>query len=92
MNKRIGVILTCVGAKIFAFTGTAMLTAALGIPSVFASLIPHIAGIIAKGLGDAVLSVGQLGAIECAAAHLGGEVGASNAKDLFGHYMVDTLL
>ena len=92
MNKWIGVCLVGIGAEIFAFAGTTMLTAALGIPSMFAPLVPHIAGIIAESLGDAVLAVGQLGAVERAAAHLGGEVGASNAENLLYHNVVDALL
>ena len=92
MDKGIGVTLAGVGAEVLAFAGTAMLTASLGIPSVSAPLVPHIASIVAEGLGDAVLAVGYLGAVECAAAHLGGEVGAGNAEDLLGHNMVDTLL
>lgn len=92
MDKGIGVTLAGVSAKVLAFAGTAMLTAALGIPSVFASLVPHIASIVVEVLGDAVLAVGQLGAVERAAAHLGCEVGAGNAEQLLGHNMVDTLL
>ena len=92
MNKGVGIALTVVSSEIFAFTGSAMFTSALSIPSVFASLVPHIASIVAEGLGDAVLAAGQLGAVECAATHLGGEVGTGNAKDLLGHNMVDTLL
>ena len=92
MDKGIGVTLSGVGTEIFALAGTTMFTAALDIPGVFAPLIPHIASIIAESLGDAVLAVGQLGAVERAAAHLGGEVGAGYAKDLLGHNMVNTLL
>lgn len=92
MDKGVGITLAGVSAEIFAFAGTAMFTAALGIPCVFASLVPHIASVVAESLGDAVLAVGQFGAVERAAAHLGGEVGAGNAEDLPGHNMVDTLL
>ena len=92
MDKGIGVIFAGIGAEIFAFAGAAMFTATLGIPCMSTPLVPHIAGIVAEGPGDAVLAVGQLGAVECAAAHLGGEVGAGNAEDLLGHNMVDTLL
>ena len=42
--------------------------------------------------GHTVLAIGLLGAIKCATTHLGGEVGAGNAEDLFVHNMVDTLL
>ena len=92
MNKRVGVTFACVSTQIFTFAGTTMLTAALGIPRVSAPLVPHIASIIAESLGDAILAVGQLGAVERPAAHLGGEVGASNAEELLGHNMVNTLL
>ena len=92
MDKGIGVSLAGVGAKVLALAGATMLTAALDIPSMFASLVPHIAGVVAEGLGDAILAVGQLGAVKRPAAHLGGEVGAGNAEELLGHNMVDTLL
>lgn len=92
MDKGIGVTLTSISSEIFAFVGTAMFTAALGIPSVSAPLIPHISSIVAKGPGNAVLAVGQLGAVKRPAAHLSGEVGTGDAKDLFGHNMVNSLL
>ena len=92
MNKGVGVALAGVGAEVLAFAGTAMLTAALGVPFVLAALIPHIAGVALKSLADAVFAVGMLGAVERAATHLGGEVGAGNAKQLLGHDVVDALL
>ena len=92
MDKGIGVTLAGVGAEVLAFAGTAMLTATLGIPSVSAPLVPHIASVIAEGLGNAVFTIGQLGAVKRPAAHLSGEVGAGNAKDLLCHNMVNPLL
>ena len=92
MDKGVGVALAGVGAEVFAFAGAAMLAAALGIPGVAAALVPHVAGIAAEGLGDAVLPVGALGAVERAAAHLGREVGAGNAEELLGHDVVDAPL
>jgi hypothetical protein len=92
MDKRIGVTLSGVGSKVLALAGTTMFTAALSIPTVSAPLIPYITSVVAEGLGDAILAVGQLGAIDCAATHLGCEVGAGYAKDLLGHNMVNTLL
>ena len=41
---------------------------------------------------DTVFAVGLLGAVERAAAHFGGEVGTSNAKNLFCHNVVNALL
>ena len=41
---------------------------------------------------DTVFAVGQFGAVERAAAHLGGKVGAGDAEDLLGHDVVDALL
>ena len=92
MDKWVGVALAGVGAEVFAFAGTTMFAAALCVPFVLTALIPHIAGITRKSLSDAVLAVGQLGAVERAAAHLGGELGTGDAKELFGHDMVNTLL
>ena len=45
-----------------------------------------------EGGADAVLSIGLLGAIECSAAHLGGEVGTGDSEDLLGHNVVNPLL
>ena len=92
MNKRIGVGLAAVGAEVFAFAGTAVLAAALRVPGVLAAVVKQVALLVAEGGGDAVLAVGKLGAVECPAAHLGGEVGTGDAEDLSGHNMVDALL
>lgn len=92
MNKGIGVGLAAVGAEVFAFAGAAVLAAALRVPSVVAAVIVEIALRIAEGGADAVLAVGKLGAVECPAAHLGGEVGTGDAEDLSGHNVVDALL
>ena len=45
-----------------------------------------------ESCADTVLAVGLLSAVEGAAAHLGGEVGAGNAENLLGHNVVDALL
>ena len=92
MDKRVGVGLAAVAAKVFAFAGSAVFTAALRIPCVVASLVQQVALYVMEGGADAVLAVGLFGAVERPAAHLGGEVGAGNAKDLLGHYMVNPLL
>ena len=92
MDKGIGVSLVAVGAEVLAFAGSAMFTAALRIPNVVAPLVQQVALPVAEGSTDAVLSVGLFRAVERPAAHLGGEVGASDAKDLLGHHVVDALL
>lgn len=92
MDKGIGVGLAAVGAEVFAFAGAAVLAAALRIPGMAAAFVQQVALPVAKGGADAVLAVGLLGAVERPAAHLGGEVGAGNAEDLFGHNMVNSLL
>jgi len=92
MDKGVGVALAGVGAEVLAFAGTAMFAAVLGIPCVLTSLVPYIAIIAFEGLGDAVLAVGMLGAIERAAAHLCREVGTGDTEELLGHDMVDALL
>ena len=92
MDKGIGVGLAAVGAEVLAFAGAAVLASALRIPSVLAAVVQQIALLVAEGGGDAVLAVGKLGAVECPAAHLGGEVGTGDADDLSGHNMVDALL
>jgi len=92
MDKGIGVCLADVGAEIFAFAGAAVLAAALRIPSVLTAFVPQVALLVAEGGGNAVLAVGKLGAVECPAAHLGGEIGTGNAENLLGHNMVDALL
>ena len=92
MDKGIGVGLAAVGAEVFAFAGAAVLAAALRVPDVVAAVVAEVALLVAEGGGDAVLSVGKFGAVECPAAHLGGEVGTGDAEDLSGHNVVDTLL
>ena len=92
MDKWIGVGLAAVGAEVFAFAGAAVLAAALRVPGVLAPLVQQVALCISKSGADAVLAVGLLGAVERPAAHLGGEVGASDAEDLLGHHVVDALL
>lgn len=92
MDKGIGVGLAAIGAEVLTFAGAAVLTAALRVPSVVAAVVAEVALLVAEGGGDAVLAVSKLGAVECPAAHLGGEVGTGDAKDLSGHNMVDTLL
>ena len=92
MDKGIGVGLAAVGAEVFAFAGAAALAAALRIPGVLAAVVAEVALSVVEGGADAVLAVGELGAVERAAAHFGGEVGAGDAEDLTGHDVVDTLL
>ena len=92
MDKGIGVGLAAFGAEILALAGSAMLAAALRIPGMAAEFVQQVALCVAESRADAVLAVGQLGAIECPAAHLGSEVGAGNAEDLLGHYVVNALL
>ena len=92
MDKGIGVGLAAVGAEVLAFAGAAVLATALRVPSVLASLVQQVALLVAEGVGDAVLAVGELGAIERASAHLGGKVGTGDAEDLSGHNVVDALL
>lgn len=92
MNKRIGVGLAGVGAEILALTGTAVFAAALRVPRVAAAVVTQITLHIMESRTDAVLAVGQFGAVEGAAAHLGGEIGTGDAEDLPGHDVVDALL
>ena len=92
MNKGIGVGLAAVGAEVFAFAGAAALASALRVPGVLAAVVAEIALRIAEGGGNAVLAVGEFGAVERPAAHFGGEVGTGDAEDLSGHNVVDTLL
>ncbi len=92
MDKRIGVGLVTVAAKVFALAGSAVFTATLCIPCVVASLVQQVALHVEECGADAVLAIGLFGAVERPAAHLGCEVGAGNAKDLLGHYMVNLLL
>ena len=92
MNKRIGVGLATVAAKVLAFAGAAVFASALCVPSVVASLIQQVALLVVESSGDAELAVGEFGALGCPTAHLGGEVGTGDAKDLLGHNVVNTLL
>ena len=92
MNKRIGVGLAGVGAEILALTGAAVFAAALRVPLVATAVVAQIALHIKESRTDTVFAVGQFGAVERAAAHLGSEVGAGDAENLLGHDVVDTLL
>jgi hypothetical protein len=91
VNKWIGVGLNGFYAIILGAVGTTMLALAV-LPSVLASHIAQITLRIIKTSGHTVFAIGLLGAIERAAAHLGGEVGASNAENLLYHNVVDALL
>ena len=91
VNKWIGVGLNGFYAVILSSVSTTILALAV-LPSVLASHIAQITLHIIKTGGHTVFAVGLLGAIERAAAHLGGEVGTGDAKDLFGHNVVDALL
>ena len=92
MNKRVSVGFAGVGAEILALTGTAVFAAALRIPFVAATIVAQIALLVMENRTDTVFAVGLLGAVEGAAAHLGGEIGTSDAEDLPGHDVVDALL
>ena len=92
VNKRIGVGLAGVGAEILALTGTAVFAAALRVPRVATAVVTQITLNVMESRADTVLAVGLLGAVERAAAHLGGEVGAGDAENLLGHNVVDALL
>ena len=92
MNKRVGVGLAGVGAEILALTGSTAFAAALRVPRVAAAVVTQITLHIKESRTDTVFAVGQFGAVERAAAHLGGKVGTGNAEDLLGHDVVDTLL
>ena len=83
LNSFYAVILGAVGTTIFAFAI---------LPSVLASHIAQVALHIVESRTYTILAVGLLGAIKCASAHLGGEVGAGDAEDLLGHNMIDALL
>ena len=91
MDKRIGIGFNCFHTVVLGAVGTTMLTLAV-LPSVLASHIAQIALCIVETGCHTVLAVGLFGAIEGTAAHLGGEVGAGNTKNLFGHNMVNALL
>ena len=91
MDKRISVGLNGFYAVVLGTVGPTMLTFAV-LPSVLASHIAQVALRIVETGGHTILTIGLFGAIECATTHLGGEVGAGNAEDLFGHNMVDALL
>ena len=92
MDKGVGVGLAAVGAEVFALAGSAAFATPLCVPGVVTPLVQQVALHIAEGGADAVLAIGLLGAVECAAAHLGREVGAGDAEDLPRHDMVDALL
>ena len=92
MNKRIGVGLAGVGTEVFALTGTAVFASALLVPSVTAAFVAQVALHVVENRADTVFAVGLLGAVEGAAAHLSGEVGAGDAEDLLGHDVVNALL
>ena len=91
MDKGISVGLDGFHTVVLGAVGTTMLTLAV-LPSVLAAHIAQVALRIVETGGHTILTIGLFGAIERATAHLGGEVGAGNAEDLFGHNMVDALL
>lgn len=92
VNKRVGVGLARVGAEILALAGTAVFAAALCVPRMAAAVVAQVALHVTENGSDTVLTIGLLGAVERAAAHLGGEVGTSDAEDLLCHDVVDALL
>ena len=91
MDKRISVGLDGFHTVILGTVGTTILTFAV-LPRVLASHVAQVALCVIETGGHTILTIGLLGAIERAATHLGGEVGAGNAEDLLGHNMVDALL
>jgi hypothetical protein len=91
VKERISVGLDSFYAVVLGTIGTTMLTLAV-LPSVLASHVEQIALSIIETGGHTILTIGLLGAIERATAHLGGEVGAGDAEDLLGHNMIDALL
>ena len=92
MDKGVGVGFAAVAAEVLAFAGTAIFTAALRIPGMATTFVQQVALPVAEGSADAILAVGLFGAVECPAAHLGGEVGTGDAEDLTGHNVVNALL
>ena len=91
MDKGISVGFNGFYAVVLGAVGTTMLTLAV-LPSVLAAHIAQVALRIVKTGGHTILTIGLFGAIERATTHLGSEVGAGDAEDLFGHNMVDALL
>ena len=90
VNKWISIVFNGFHAVVL---GTVSATIALAIfPSVLATHIAQVALHVVESRTYAVLAIGLFGAIECATAHLSGEVGAGNAEDLLGHNVVDALL
>lgn len=92
VNKRVGVGLAGVCTEILALTGTAIFAAALRIPRMAAAVVTQIALHITENGSNTVFTVGLFGAVERAATHLSGEVGASDTENLLRHDMVDALL
>lgn len=91
MDKGISVGFNGFYAVVLGTVGATMFTLAV-LPRVAATVVEDMALPVAEGRADAVFAVGLFGAIERAAAHLGSEVSAGNAKNLLGHNMVDALL
>ena len=91
VNEWVSIAFNGFYAVVLGTVGTTMLTLAVH-PSVCASHIAQVTLNVTENRADTVFAVGLLGAVERAAAHLGGEVGAGNAEDLLGHNMVDALL
>ena len=91
MNKWVSVIFNSLYAVVLGAVSATMLALAIH-PSVLASYIAQIALHVTESRTDTVFTIGLLGTVECAAAHLSGKVGASDAEDLFRHDVVDALL
>ena len=91
MDKRIGIGLNSFYAVVLGTVSTTMLALAVH-PNMLTSYIAQIALHVLKSRADTVFAVGLLGAVEGAAAHLSGEVGAGDAEDLLGHDVVNALL
>ena len=91
MDKRIGVGLNSFYSVILGAVCTTILAFAVH-PSVLASYMAQVALHVTENGTDTVLAVGLLGTVERTAAHLGGEVGARDSKNLLCHDVVDALL
>ena len=91
MDKRIGVGLNSFYAVVLSAISATMLALAVH-PSMLTSYIAQIALYVTESRTDTVFSIGLLGAVERAAAHLSGKVGASDTENLLRHDVVDALL
>ena len=61
-------------------------------PCVLDALEPDVAVVAVEGLGDGVLAVGALRAVDAPAGQQAGELGDADAEDLLGQDVIDALL